>query len=134
MKLDFQKRDITPKVFGDTVREKMIAAARFKDCAVIGQGMVGVQTADPTWSLDRFEKLFREEKTDIYLLAVDRSLAPAGQEPMDFRTNQITPYWLWICCHGAQEAAMTMVQFGIESYTQNVERLKETGLLVVIQP
>ena len=133
MDLKFHKRDITPQVFGDTVKEKMLAAAKYRDAGVIGQGIVGVQTADSSWSLDRFEKLFREENTDIYLLAVDRSFAPANQQPMDFRTEQVTTYWLWICVNGKDEAVRTMTQFNIESYEQNIERLKDTGMMVLTE-
>jgi hypothetical protein len=123
------KRDITPKVSGDTVREKMEAAIKFKDAAVIGQAMVAVQTLDSNWDMPAFERLFRELGNEIYLLAAMAHLCPTGQRPVDFRTGKQTAHWLWICVNGAVEASDTMKQFGLGTYEDNFENLKDTGIL-----
>jgi hypothetical protein len=131
MEMKFQERHITPKVGGDTVIDKILLASKFNDCAVYAQTMATVIQESPTWDFHKFELLFRELDLGVYLVAVTKDRAMPGQVPFNLKTGKEAPYWLWICVNGSEEAKAYMSEFSLPSYNENLERLKDTGILVV---
>jgi len=129
MEATFQKRDITPKITGTNVLEILQKADVFKDAAAIGQALVDILIKDKNIDFAKLEKIYRGMGSDTYLLAAPNNQLQPNQKSLHPITKKETPYCLWICVNGEDDAEDTMKEFNIPSYEENLKRLEQTGVI-----
>lgn len=103
----------------EVVGRLRVADAAFH-AAVMGQTLMEIVQENEGFTLATAEKVLRSEGSNTYLLAAPVSKAPEGVQS---RTvfGEPAPYWVWICLHGQTEALMTMIQFEIPTYVENLK-------------
>jgi len=129
VKIKFEERKDTPRLSGDSVKEILLKADMFRDCAVIAQALVDIMKEQDI-SLTDFEKIYRDRGSDTYLLAAPKEMLPPNQSAVNLETLEEKPYWLWICVNGEEEAKATMAKFKIKGYKDNIDMLSKTGFIL----
>lgn len=127
--MDFTERHINPKFTVDSTVGKLKKAADYRDCDVMNQTLIDILKEDTSMNLVIIETMLRIMDNSIYLIAAPK-ISP-GIISMNFSTKSEATYWLWICVNGLDEATLTMKEFNIASFEENLNRLRDTGFLVV---
>ena len=128
--MDFIERHITPKITADSTVGKLKKAADYRDCAVMGQALIDLLIEDTSLNLAIIETILRALDTPVYLIAAPKEKIPSGLISMNFSTKSEATYWLWISVNGLDEATKTMKEFGITSFEENLNMLRDAGFLV----
>jgi hypothetical protein len=116
------------------IENRLRQAAESRNSGVIGQALVDIMTEYPPIDLAYLEiqlRLF--EGCEVYLISAPNSQKAVTFQSMNVVNHNPTPYWLWICVNGKQEAEAQMKAFNIQTYAENVQRLRSTGFLTTPQ-
>jgi hypothetical protein len=106
-----------------------------RNAMVIGMAIAHIvrQTQEPVCGLRYLEGRYRALASPTHLVAAPKSVAPPNTEPRSLRTGRLTKYHLWVCVNGAREAEDMLMKFEIHDATENLNRLDDTGMLVLKQ-
>ncbi len=104
----------------------------YRNAAAWSQGFLQLIRAYPFVDFVLLEGRLRKLNSSAYLIAAPISTAANDvyARALYFPQGDLK-YYLWISVNGKAEADKTMKDFGIKSYKENVQNLRQTGFLQV---
>lgn len=131
------KEDRTPRISNVTEQQidaKLRSLEPSLNAMVWTHGIVDLLKANSSVDLEFLEGRLRAIGSRTFLVAVAARLAPGGTVPKSVwaASPQVQDYFLWVAVNGAEEAAQRRREFGLSSVEDNADKLKRTGMLVII--
>lgn len=126
--------DHMPVTTGNEVDRLLILADmtlldKRRSAAVIGLAIMRIIRLNPQFGLRYLEVRYRALDSATYLIAIPKHLAPSYISVLSVDGKEM-PYFLWTGMNGRREADAKLV--GLKTtYAENLERLSETGFLMV---